>query len=140
MTLARKLALRALLAALGAALVAPGPAAASDGLVRALAASECSELKQDLGRKAFRKRFGRKPMRACVKRGRPAARRAVAAATTECRAELDGWGLDLFLEDWSSFEECVASYAQWALDGGLADDEGDEGDGDPEDDEDPEER
>ncbi|MGZ5331060.1 MAG: hypothetical protein ACXWFH_07115 [Solirubrobacterales bacterium] len=45
-----------------------------------------------------------------------------------------------FLEDWSSFEECVASYAQWALDGGLADDEGDEGDGDPEDDEDPEER
>lgn len=137
MTLARKLALAALLAALAAALVAPGPAAASDGLVRALAASECSELKQDLGRKAFRKRFGRKPMRACVRRGRPAARRAVAAATAECRAELDGWGLDLFLEDWSSFEECVASYAEWALDGGLADDEGDES---AEEDEEPEER
>lgn len=130
--MARKVALLTVLAAVAAALLAPAPASATGGLVRWLAAGECVELKQKIGRKAFRKRFGRRSMPACIKRNRAAARRAVGVAAAECRAELDEWGLELFLEDWLSFEECVATYAEWELDGGLEDETGDEEDPDEE--------
>jgi hypothetical protein len=126
--MARRLALLTALAAVAAALLAPAPAPATGGLVRWLAAGECVELKQKIGRKAFRKRFGRRAMPACIKRNRAAARRAVGVATAECRAELDEWGLELFLEDWLSFEECVATYAEWELDGGFEDETGEEED------------
>lgn len=122
-----------------ALLVLPGGVSAQPrGLVSQLAAGDCAAERADVGRKSFRKRYGRKRgMAVCIKAHRAEARRAIGVATAACREELDEWGLDEFLADWESFEECVATYAEWELDGGLEDDPGDGEEADPEDPGDP---
>lgn len=106
-------------AALAGLLALTGGAASADAsgsLVRSLAAGQCAAEKQDIGKKAFRKKYGKKGMPACIKKGRAAARQAVSVATQDCQAELEEFGLESFLEDWTSFEECVGDYAEWELD------------------------
>jgi hypothetical protein len=126
--MARKLTALAIAAVIGALLAVPAAAPAKGGLTGSLAASACSAEKKQLGKKRFAKKYGKKGMAVCIKRTRGAAQRAIAVATVECQAELDEYGLDEFLLDWSSFEECVATYAEWEMDGGLVEDdeEGDE--------------
>ena len=88
-----------------------------------LAAKACVQQKQPIGNRAFRKRYGQRPMPACIKKKRAEARRAVAVATAECQAELDEWGPEDFLEDWDSFAECVATGPPRSLGDGSSDDE-----------------
>lgn len=107
------------------ALGVPASAAAKPGgsLVNKLAVKACVQQKQDIGNRAFHKRYGaKKPMPNCVKRMRASARRAIGVATVDCQAEVDEWGLEEFLEDWSSFEECVADGAAWELEPDSDDD------------------
>jgi hypothetical protein len=120
--------------ALCASLVMPGGAAAKPGggLVAKLAAKACVQQKQAIGNRAFRKRYGQRPMPACIKKKRGEARKAVAVATEECQAELDEFGPEDFLEDWESFAECVSDWASLELDDGSDDDD------EPEDEEDDE--
>jgi hypothetical protein len=128
--MARKLALLASLAAVAAVMSMPAGATAAGGLTGKLAANQCVAKKSEIGKKRFAKKYGAKPMPACIKKGRPAARRAVATATADCQAEIAEWGIESFYEDWSSFNECVEYYADAYLNGGFEeDDEIDDGDG-----------
>jgi hypothetical protein len=121
--MARRLTALATAAVIGALLAVPATAPAKGGLASTLAADKCSAEKKKLGKKRFQKKYGKKGVANCLKRTRGEANRAVAVATTECQVELDEYGLEDFLLDWSSFEECVATYAQWEMDGGLVEDD-----------------
>jgi hypothetical protein len=129
----RKLAILFCLAATTAVLSLPAGAGAAGGLVGKLSASQCSAEKSKIGKKRFAKKYGRKAMPACIKKTRPAARRAVATATADCQEELIEWGAEFFYEDWVSFAECVEYYADGELNG-WGDDEDEEDPGDEEDD------
>jgi hypothetical protein len=121
--------------ALGAIVFGPGSAASAAGpagLTASIAAADCTREKAKVGKRAFRKHFGeRRPMVRCIAATAPAARRAITVATNACQAELDEWGLEEFEVEWESFSVCVSVYADWEMDGGLADDT--EGAGDIED-------
>jgi hypothetical protein len=61
-----------------------GAAASQGGQVNSLTAQQCNQERADIGKRAFRKRYGAKhPMRACVRRTRPEVDNAMA----ECIAE-----------------------------------------------------
>jgi hypothetical protein len=124
----RKLAILFCLAAATAVLSLPGGAGAADGLVGKLSGGKCSAEKSDLGKKRFAKKYGRKAMAGCIKKTRPAARRAVATATADCQAELIEFGPEFFYEDWVSFSECVEYYADGELNGWGDDEDDDLGD------------
>jgi hypothetical protein len=103
-----------------AALIAlPANAAASGGgQVIGLTAQQCSQERADLGKKAFRKRYGAKhTMRACAKRTRAQVVAAVATANTNCEDELAEIGTADFIDEYgddptdsldNSMEECIA--------------------------------
>ncbi|MDP9187657.1 MAG: hypothetical protein M3O25_00225 [Actinomycetota bacterium] len=111
---------------LGALALPAGAATKPRGLVASLSSAQCAQERAEIGKRAFRKRYGaKKPIAACAKSKRAEVRRAVDIATAECQAELDAFGLEEFLFEWDSFAGCVASYAELELDGGLDDDPGD---------------
>jgi hypothetical protein len=108
------------LTALPGAAAAPGAGTSSTNLVNTLATDACVAEKSEIGKKAFKKRYGaKKAMKACVKRARPDARRAVAAGTEECLAELQDFGEEEFYLEWESFSACVEDYSAWIMDGGT---------------------
>jgi hypothetical protein len=117
-------------AAIGAALAVPAASSGSPTLVNSLAAGACQAEKSEIGKRAFKKRYGaKKPMRACVKRARAAARVAVGEATAECLWELGEYGSEEFYSEWATFSACVEDYAAWIMDGGgFEEEEEDEGD------------
>jgi hypothetical protein len=136
----RKPALLIACLAVAGLIAVPGIAAAKSGargggLVGTLATGACTSEKQAIGKRAFRKRYGRKqPARACVKRNRADARRAVTAATAQCQDEFDEYGEEEFYLEWEIFSDCLADYAAWIMDGGGfeegdSEDEGDEEEG-----------
>jgi hypothetical protein len=125
---------RHLLVALAAvlALVLPASAAAKAGgkPVDRLAAQACAKERQQIGKAAFRKKYGeRATARACVRRTRKRVKAALRDATAECLAELAEIGPAEFAEDYGSdesgsdaFAECVDDTAALDLE---PDDEGD---------------
>lgn len=128
------LAVAGLIAVPGVAAAKSGPA--GGGLVGTLATGACASEMQEIGKRSFRKRYGKKqPARACVKRNRPEARRAVAEAMAECRAEFDDYGEEEFYLEWETLSECVADYAAWIMDGGGFEEDDSEDDGDEEEEE-----
>lgn len=90
-------------------------AATSAAQVNQLSAAYCKGENKALGKKAFAKRYGKKGMKACVKKQRKTVRAAYQAATEECQAELDEFGEEEFYFEWESFEECVDWYADEEL-------------------------
>jgi hypothetical protein len=103
-----------------AALIAlPANATASaGGQVIGLTAQQCSQERADLGKKAFRKRYGAKhTMRSCVKRTHQQVLAAVATANSDCQDELTGIGTADFIDEYGDDEtdsldnamtECIA--------------------------------
>jgi hypothetical protein len=89
-----------------AVLALPASAAAGPGgQVSALAAQECAQERADIGKRAFRKRYGAKhAMRGCVKRTRPKVAAALSAAARECQQELTQNGPEQFILD-NAFDE-----------------------------------
>jgi hypothetical protein len=93
-------------------------AAAGGGQVVGLAAQQCAQERADLGRKAFRKRYGdRHTMRACVKRTRPQVTAAAGTASSDCQDELTAIGTADFIDEYGEDEtdsldnamaECIA--------------------------------
>jgi hypothetical protein len=92
--------------------------AAGGGKVTGIAAQQCAQERSQLGKKAFRKKYGAKhTMRTCAKRTRPQVAAAVGTASDDCAAELAGDGatdfIDLYGEDetdtlGNAMDECVA--------------------------------
>jgi hypothetical protein len=102
-----------------AALTLPACAAAAQGSqVSSLAAQQCSQERADIGKKAFRKRYGEKhAMRSCSKRHRGQVASAVSTATDDCQAELSEVGAADFIDEYGdeptdsvdyAMSECVA--------------------------------
>jgi hypothetical protein len=116
--------------AIAAVLVLPSGAAAKQGggggSVDQLAAAQCAQERQDIGRNAFHKKYGdRQSMRSCVRRTRGRVRAAVNQANQDCQAELTQDGVASFIEDYGTdptrsdaFEECVAEGADDLLNPG----------------------
>jgi hypothetical protein len=102
-----------------------GAAASQGGQVNSLAAQQCNHERADIGKKAFRKRYGAKhTMRNCAKRTRPHVAAALDSANSNCQAELAQSGLDQFIEDYgddatdsleSAMAECAAEDADQIL-------------------------
>ena len=93
-----------------ALLALPASAVAGQGnQVSSLAAQHCAQEKAATGKKAFRKRYGKRPMQNCVKRNRGKAASALTSAAQECQEELLQIGPDEFIFDYAWDEETVAN-------------------------------
>jgi hypothetical protein len=121
-------------AAVATALLAlPASASAGQsGQVAGVAAEQCSVLRADLGKRAFRKRYGpRHAMRNCIRRNRSKAATALNSATDDCQQELAEVGSAEFILDYAwdedtvenAMSECISDTLDEAL---AADDEDDE--------------
>jgi hypothetical protein len=129
---------RYLLAALAAALLlvlsASAAAKAGGKPVDRLAAQACAKERQQIGKAAFRKKYGeRATARACVRRTRGRVKAALRDASAECLAELAEIGPAEFAEDYGSdetgsdaFAECVDDTAALNLEPGDGDDFGED--------------
>jgi hypothetical protein len=132
----RKSAIVSVCLALGAIAALPGTAVAGSGteaaksgsssLVISLTSKACAGERQQIGKRAFRKRYGagKRAAKACSRRLRKQARDAVFEATAECQAELEDYGEEDFYLDWDSFSDCVVDYADWVMGGGSFEDDG----------------
>jgi L-lactate utilization protein LutB len=105
--------------AAAALLALPAGAAASQaGQVNSLTAQQCAQEKADIGKKAFRKRYGAKhTMRNCAKRTKAQVAAALNTATAECQDEYAESGLAQFIDDYgedatdtveNAMAECIA--------------------------------
>ncbi len=102
-----------------------GAAASQGGQVNSLTAQQCNQEKADVGKKAFRKRYGAKhTMRNCAKRTRPEVAAALNTAGSDCQAELAQNGLAEFIDDYgedatdtvdNAMAECIAEAADEIL-------------------------
>lgn len=127
-------ALVALIALPGAAPAAPTAHTSGSALIETLAKDACAAERADIGKKAFKKRYGaKKAAKACLKKARPEARLAISEATDECVWELNEYGDEEFYAEWDSFTACVEDYAAWIMDGGEFEDGEDAGDDDDDD-------
>jgi hypothetical protein len=115
-----------------------GAAASQGGQVASLSAQQCNQERADVGKKAFRKRYGAKhTMRACVKRTRPQVVAAVGTASSDCQEELAQSGVTEFIDDYgedatdtldNAMAECLAEDADEILNPeDYVDDTGDDG-------------
>ena len=121
-----------------AALLAfPASAAAGQGgQVASVAAQQCTQQKADIGRKAFRKRYGAKhTMRNCVRRNRAKAASTLSSAAQECEQELAEVGSAEFIFDYAfdedtvenAISECIADTVDETLDlGDIGEDDSDD--------------
>jgi hypothetical protein len=95
-----------------------GAAASQGGQVNSVAAQQCNQERADIGKRAFRKRYGAKhTMRACVKRTRLEVATAMGTANSDCQDELAENGATQFIDDYgedatdtveNAMAECVA--------------------------------
>jgi hypothetical protein len=105
-----------------------GAAAVQGGQVNSLAAQQCNQERADIGKKAFRKRYGAKhTMRNCAKKTRPHVAAALDTASSDCQAELAESGLAEFIDDYgedatdtreNAMAECIAENADQLLNPG----------------------
>jgi hypothetical protein len=114
-----------------------GAAASQGGQVNSVAAQQCNQERADIGKRAFRKRYGGKhTMRACVKRTRPEVVAAIGTANSDCQDELAQNGATEFIDDYgedatdsvdNAMAECIAEDTDEVLN---PEDYVDEGEGD----------
>ncbi len=114
-------ALIALTVALVVSLTAPAAASAQVDPVQMASAACATEAKQ-LGKKGFRKRYGRKPRPKCIRRAAEAVSGAVAVSVSDCQLELDVFGLEEFLDEYgatyeAALDECIREGVDFELDG-----------------------
>ena len=96
--------------------------AGQGGQVASVAAQQCAQRKADIGKKAFRKRYGAKhTMRNCVKRTRPKVAAAVTSATEGCQQELAQNGQAQFILDYAWDEDTVDNAMSECIDLALDD-------------------
>jgi hypothetical protein len=105
-----------------ALLALPAAASANGGQgnpqVTGLAAQQCAQERSDIGKRAFRKKYGAKrTMRSCVRRTQPQVSAVVPAANTDCQDELasetpadfiDEYGDDPSTPLADAMAECIA--------------------------------
>jgi hypothetical protein len=95
-----------------------GAAASGGGQVNSLTAQQCAQERADIGKKAFRKRYGAKhTMRNCAKRTKAQVAAALGTANTDCQQELAQNGSAEFIDEYGlddtdtlddAMSECLA--------------------------------
>jgi hypothetical protein len=96
----------------GALLLPSGAGAVDNRRVDKITAGYCKAQKKKLGKKAFAKRYGKKKaMKVCIRKQRAVIANAYRQAEADCQAELEEFGIEEFLSEWESFDECVEWYA-----------------------------
>jgi hypothetical protein len=92
-----------------ALLALPASAAAGQGgQDSSVAAEQCAQQRADVGKRAFRKRYGAKhAMRNCIRRNRAKGSSALSSATQECEEELAQVGAAEFILDYALDEDTV---------------------------------
>ena len=89
------------MAALLLALPAGAAAKPGGGPLDRLTAQQCAQQRLDMGKKAFRKKYGAKhTMRNCVKRNHAQVASAAQSAGQDCQSELAAEGVQTFIEDY----------------------------------------
>ena len=110
--------------------------AGQGGQVASVAAQQCAQRKADIGKKAFRKRYGAKhTMRNCIRRNRAKAESTLSSAAEECEQELAENGPAEFILDYAfdedtvenAMSECIADTVDETLDPSDSDDGEDDG-------------
>jgi hypothetical protein len=110
--------------------------AGQGGQVASVAAQQCAQRKADIGKKAFRKRYGAKhTMRNCIRRNRAKAASTLSSAAEECEQELAEVGSAEFILDYAfeedtvenAMSECIADTIDETLDPSDSDDGEDDG-------------
>jgi len=106
------------LVALLLALPAGAAAKQRGGPLDRLTAEQCSQERQTIGKKAFRKRYGAKhTMRNCVRRNRAQVSSAAQSAGQDCQSELATEGVAEFIDDYgedptdsleNAMDECIS--------------------------------
>lgn len=104
------------LIALPAGASAQGPQ--GNGQTTGIAAQQCAQERSDIGKKAFRKKYGaRHTMRTCARRTVPQVSTAVNTATGDCQDELAQIGTADFIDEYGddastpladAMDECIA--------------------------------
>jgi hypothetical protein len=102
-----------------------GAAASQGGQVNSVTAQQCAQEKADIGKKAFRKKYGAKhTMRSCGKRTRPQVAAALSTAGSDCQNELAQNGAAEFIDDYgddatdtvdNAMAECIGEDADEIL-------------------------
>jgi hypothetical protein len=115
-------------------LALPASAAAGPGSqITRVAAQQCAQQRVDIGRRAFRKRYGVKhTMRNCIRRNRTRAASTLNSATNSCEQELADNGPDEFILDYAidedtledAMSECIAESVDELLDPSDSSDDG----------------
>ena len=110
--------------------------AGQGGQVASVAAQQCAQRKADIGKKAFRKRYGAKhTMRNCIRRNRAKAASTLSSAAEECEQELAENGPAEFILDYAfeedtienAMSECIADTVDETLDlGDIGEDDSDD--------------
>ena len=110
--------------------------AGQGGQVASVAAQQCAQRKADIGKKAFRKRYGAKhTMRNCIRRNRAKAASTLSSAAEECEQELAEVGSAEFILDYAfeedtvenAMSECIADTVDETLDlGDIGEDDSDD--------------
>lgn len=110
--------------------------AGQGGQVASLAAQQCAQRKADIGKKAFRKRYGAKhTMRNCIRRNRAKAESTLTSAAEECEQELAENGPAEFILDYAfdedtvenAMSECIADTVDETIDlGDIGEDDSDD--------------
>lgn len=75
-----------------------------------LALKQCRAERADIGKQAFREKYGKHAMRKCVRAARPAIREQIKAAATTCRSEREDIGGKAFREKYGrhhALRKCV---------------------------------
>jgi hypothetical protein len=131
--------IRVLIAAVAIGLLAVptgASAKARSGQVDSLAAQTCSQERQDIGRRAFAKKYGsRHSMQTCIRRNRTRVQNAVNTATADCQADLNSMGIAGFIDEYGddastaltdAMDECLADDVDSILNPDDEDDGGDD--------------
>jgi hypothetical protein len=115
LTRALSSALAVTLASIVVALLAlPAGAAAKQGggPLDRLTTQQCAQERLDLGKKAFRKRYGAKhTMRNCVRRNRAQVSSAAQSAGQDCQSELAAEGVETFIDEYGDDPTDSLDYA-----------------------------
>ena len=98
--------------------LSPGATAARGGPVAGLSSQQCAQERADIGKRAFRKRYGRKhAMRTCARRNRARVAGAAGTAAQDCQEELADLGETDFIDEYAdlahdsadtAMAECIA--------------------------------
>ncbi len=117
-----RIALAAALAVVGTGVFSASPAAAAMPSAEQMTSESCQNERAEVGAKAFRKEYGKRPMRKCMRRTRALVAQTLSDASVTCDEELALLGPAAFTEEYTDdtardpYTMCIEDYVWGELD------------------------